>query len=160
MVPPPPWHFSGDSLWITYRVDPCAAAAFLPPGVRPGPDRGAAAIAFFDWQWCTDSGVELRDPVKAQFHECMIVLDCVLDDRPVARVPYAWVDSGVSLVRGFIQGMPKLFGSVWMTRSFPVGRAAPRRQGGGEFSAVVAAEGDAHESLARSWFGPVELAAG
>jgi enduracididine biosynthesis enzyme MppR len=141
MVPHPPWHFSGDALWVTCRLNPAAAAAFLPSGLRPGPDPGAAAIGFFDWQWCTESGAELREPERAQFKECMIALDCLLGDRPVARVPYAWVDSAVPLVRGFIQGMPKLFGSVWLTRSFPVGRAGSRREPGGEFSATLSADG-------------------
>jgi len=141
MVPDPPWYFSGDALWVTCRVRAEAAAAFLPAGLRPGPDPGAAAIAFFDWQWCGESGAELREPVRAQFRECMIALDCLLGDQPVARVPYAWVDSAVPLVRGFIQGMPKMFGSVWLTRSFPVGRAAPRREPGGEFTGAVSADG-------------------
>lgn len=141
MVPSPPWHFAGDALWITYRADPAAVAAFLPPGLTLGADPGAAAIGFYDWQWCTDSGAELRDPVQAQFRECLIVLDCRLGDEPVARVPYAWVDSAVPLVRGFIQGMPKLFGSVWLTRSFPVGRAGPPRTPGSQLSAVASAAG-------------------
>lgn len=140
MIPPPPWHFSGNGIWITYRVNPFAAAAFLPPGLRLGSDEGAAAIGFFEWQWCSDSGAELSDPGRAQFSECLIVLDCVLDDgRPVGRVPYAWVDSVVPLVRGFVQGMPKIPGSVWMTRSFPVGVAGPRREPGARFSATASA---------------------
>lgn len=141
MIPPPPWHFAGDVLWISYRADPVAAQAFLPPGLRPSRHPGAAAIGFFNWQWCSDSGEELRDPVRAQFRECLIALDCMLDDEPVVRVPYAWVDSAVPMVRGFIQGMPKLFGSVWLTHGFPVGRAGPRRGPGGEFSGVVSANG-------------------
>lgn len=141
MVPSPPWHFAGEALWVTYRADPAAVAAFLPPGLEPGPDPGAAAIGFYDWQWCSDSGAELRDPVRAQFRECVIVLDCRLAGEPVGRVPYAWVDSAVPLVRGFIQGMPKLFGSVWLTRSFPIGRAGPPRAPGSELSAAVSAGG-------------------
>ncbi len=141
MVPAPPWHFSGDAVWVTYRADPDAVTAFLPDGLEPGPDPGAAAIGFYDWQWCSDSGAELRDPARAQFRECLIALDCRLDGRPVARVPYAWVDSPVPMLRGFIQGMPKMFGSVWLTRSFPVGRAGPRREPGAEFSATVSADG-------------------
>lgn len=141
MVPAPPWHFSGDALWITFRADPSAVTALLPDGLSPGPDPGFAAIGFYDWQWCTDSGAELQDPVRAQFRECMIALDCQLGDRPVARVPYAWVDSAVPLIRGFIQGMPKLPGAVWLTRSFAVGRAGPRRAVGSRFSAVASSGG-------------------
>jgi len=162
MVPPPPWHFSGDALWVTCRVRPEAAAAFLPAGLRPGPDPGAAAIGFFDWQWCTESGAELLDPMRAQFRECMIALDCLLGDRPVARVPYAWVDSAVPLVRGFVQGMPKLFGSVWLTRGFPVGKAAPRRARGGTFTGTLSAGGrrvlSATVTLAEGVDGPPPLA--
>jgi enduracididine biosynthesis enzyme MppR len=139
LVPPPPWHFSGDAIWIEYRVDPDAAAAFLPPGLRMGADPGLAAIGFYDWQWCGDAQEHLRDPARAQFRECLIALDCALDDEPVARVPYAWVDDVVPLVRGLFQGMPKLPGSIAMTRTFPVGRAAARREAGSRFTAVASA---------------------
>lgn len=154
MIPAPPWHFSGDALWVTYRADPDKAAAFLPPGLMPGPDPGAAAIGFYDWQWCSADGTELRDPGRAQFRECLIVLDCELDGQPAGRVPYAWVDSAVPLLRGFIQGMPKLFGSVWLTRSFPAGRAGPRRQPGTEFSAVAHADGRRIASATVTLAGP------
>lgn len=147
MVPAPPWHFAGDALWITYRVDPEAAASFLPRRMRQGADPGAAAIGFFDWQWCSDSGAELGDPVQAQFKECLILLPCLLEDQPVARVPYAWVDSAVPLLRGYMQGMPKMFGSVWLTRSFPVaGRAGVRRQPAARFSGTISA----HDRLVAS----------
>ncbi len=141
LVPPPPWHFSGDALWVDCRVDPAAAAAFLPPGLLPGPDPGAAAMAFYDWQWCGQDGAELRDPGQAQFREFLVVLDCRLGAEPVARVPYAWVDSVVPLVRGLVQGMPKLYGEVALTRAFPVGRAAARREPGGRFCATASAAG-------------------
>jgi enduracididine biosynthesis enzyme MppR len=141
MIPPPPWHFAGDALWVTYRADPGAVAAFLPPGLTPGPDPGAAAIGFYDWQWCGDAQAELDDPVRAQFKECLIVLDCRLADRPVARFAYAWVDSAVPLVRGVVAGNPKMFGSVWLTRSLPVGRAGPRREPGARFTGVTSADG-------------------
>jgi len=156
MIPPPPWHFAGEALWVTCRVEPSAAAAFLPPGLRPGPDAGAAAIGFYDWQWCTDSGRELRDPVTAQFRECLIVLDCELDGRPAGRVPYAWVDAAVPMLRGFIQGMPKLFGSVWLSRSFPVGRAGPRRGPGADFSAVASAGGRLVATATVTLTGPID----
>lgn len=141
MVPPPPWHFSGNALWITYTVAPDVAASFLPPRLELGQDAGAAAIGFFDWQWCTDAGTELREPGRGQFKECLIALSCTVDGRPVVRVPYAWVDSVVPLVRGLIQGMPKVDGSVWMTRSFPVGRAGVQHRPGAEFTGTLSSLG-------------------
>ena len=36
IVPPPPWHYSGDVLTIEYRTDPANVAALLPAGVGPG----------------------------------------------------------------------------------------------------------------------------
>lgn len=141
MVPPPPWHFAGDALWIGCQIDPAAVTAFLPPGLQAGSDPGAGAVAFYDWQWCTDSEAELRDPAQAQFRECLILVGCEYAGEPAARVPYAWVDSPVPLVRGLIQGMPKLFGSVHLTRSFPIGRAGPRRERGSRFDAVLSAGG-------------------
>ena len=33
IVPPPPWHYSGDVLTVEYRTDPANVAALLPEGV-------------------------------------------------------------------------------------------------------------------------------
>lgn len=140
MVTEPPWHFSGRMLWIDFRVDPESARAFLPAPLCPA-DRsrlGAAAAVFSDWQWCSASKAELDDPARCQFSEFQILLAAEYDGEPVARCPYAWVDSAVSLVRGWIQGMPKQFGSVRLTRSLPVGLAGGRTAPGGRFSGSLA----------------------
>jgi enduracididine biosynthesis enzyme MppR len=139
MVTPPPWYFSGEVLMVEYRVDPEDAAVFLPPGVDPGPDPGSAAAVFAEWQWCSTSGAELDDPVRCQFGEFLILLGCAVGGVPMARCPYAWVDRAVPLVRGWIQGMPKQFGSVHMTRAVEVGRAGPRLAAGGRYAASLAA---------------------
>jgi enduracididine biosynthesis enzyme MppR len=139
MVVPPPWHFSGDFIWVDCRVDPAAAVRFLPPGLSPGPDPGAAAAVFVDWQWCSASGGELADPVRCQFAEFLILLASVHAGQPVARCPYAWVDRAVPLVRGWIQGMPKQFGAIRLTRPVRAGRAGPRLEAGGSFAASLAA---------------------
>jgi enduracididine biosynthesis enzyme MppR len=141
MIPPPPWHFSGECLWIDCRMDGAAVEAFLPEGLEPDPDDGRAAVAFYDWQWCSHSREELLDPRRAQFKECVIVLGCRLGDRSVARIPYAWVDDAVPLVRGFIQGLPKLAGSIWITKGVQAGLGGPRRTAGGVFAATASANG-------------------
>ncbi len=140
LVPPPPWHFAGEVLLVEYRADPAAVRAFLPEGIEPVSDDGDAAVIFGDWQSCTDSGDELLDPVRSQYKECYIALGCRIDGSPAVRAAFTWVDKDFSLVRGLIQGYPKKFGSIWITRDMGVGRSAsPRVEPGGRFGATLAA---------------------
>ncbi len=139
LVPPPPWHYSGDFLIIEYRTHPQAAARFLPAELEPGSDAGAAAAIFADWQSCSESGQELLDPVRAQYREFFVVLSAQYRGEAVTRCPLMWVDKGFSLARGWLQGFPKKPGSVWMTRPVTVGKAGPRLEPGGEFGATLAA---------------------
>ncbi|MBL6279278.1 enduracididine biosynthesis enzyme MppR [Micromonospora fiedleri] len=141
MVTPPPWHFSGEVVMVEYRADPDAVARHLPPGLEPGPDAGAAAAVWAQWQWCSDSGDELEAPERCQFAEFLILLACQHRGVPVVRCPYAWVDSAVSLVRGWIQGMPKQFGEINQTRAVPAGRAGPPMSGAGTFNGVASVFG-------------------
>jgi acetoacetate decarboxylase len=48
-----------------------------------------------------------------------------------------WVDKGMPLVRGLVQGFPKKPGSIWITRPVTVGRAGPRLEPGGRFGASL-----------------------
>ena len=139
LVPPPPWHYSGDLLIVEYTTDPEAARAFLPPELEPDEDLGSAAAIFADWQTCSESGGELLDPVRAQYKEFFVVLACRYQGEPVTRCPFMWVDQAMPLVRGHIQGFPKKAGSVWITRPVTVGRAGPRPEPGGRFAATLAA---------------------
>jgi hypothetical protein len=107
--------------------------------LRQGPIDGRAAFIFGDWQCCTDQGAELLDPVRAQHREVCIVVACTWEGRPVARCPFCWVDSDVSLVRGLIQGFPKKLGDIALTRSFGIGRAGVATAAGARFAATLAA---------------------
>ena len=139
LVPPPPWHYSGDLLVVEYKTDPEAARAFLPPELEPGDDFGSAAAIFADWQSCSDSREELLDPVRAQYKEFFVVLAARYQGEAVTRCPFMWVDRGMPLFRGLVQGFPKKPGSIWITRPVTVGRAGPRLERGGRFGASVAA---------------------
>jgi hypothetical protein len=140
LVPAPPWHYAGEFLVLEYWADPAAVAAVLPPGLGPYPDDpGRCAALFVDWQWCTDGGDELDDPVRGQYREFFVVVNALLGDELVTTCPYIWVDTDVALVRGWIQGFPKKLGRIELTRSFPlVSRAAPPDGPGGRFAATVA----------------------
>jgi len=141
LVPAPPWHYAGEFLVLEYWAEPDAVAAVLPPGLEPyGEDPGRAAALFVDWQWCTEGGDELDDPVRGQYREFFIVVNALLGSELVTTCPYIWVDKDVALVRGWIQGFPKKLGRIELTRSFPlVSPAAPPVGPGGRFAATLTA---------------------
>ena len=51
LLPPPPWHYSGDLLTVEYRTDPAAVRRLLPEPlelVHDDEDPGAVAFIFAD----------------------------------------------------------------------------------------------------------------
>jgi acetoacetate decarboxylase len=140
LLPPPPWHYSGDLLTVEYRTDPAKVAELLPAPLQPAPDDpGAVALIWADWQSCGEDGAELLDPVRAQYKECFAVVRCSFNGQVFSRCVYIWVDSDFALVRGLHQGYPKKLGSIYQTRPHPYGRAAPRIAAGSRFGGTLAA---------------------
>jgi acetoacetate decarboxylase len=138
-VAPPPWHYSGDFLIVEYRTNPDAVIALLPKELEPADDPGAVAAIFADWQSCSDDLHELLDPIQAQYKEFFLVIGCKFEGQAASRCVYIWVDKDFSMYRGWIQGFPKKLGSIHMTRTFPVGKAAPRIGPGARFGATCTA---------------------
>jgi acetoacetate decarboxylase len=180
LLPPLPWHYSGDLLTVEYRTDPAAIAALLPDGVSlPHDDEDPGAVAFIwaDWQSCGDDGAELLDPVRAQYKEAFVVVRCRYEDRLFSRCLFIWVDKDFALVRGYLQGYPKKLGSIHQTRPVTRGHAGPRLEVGGRFGMTLAAsdrrlaqatitlEGEratngfvnGHAMLHHRWFPRIEL---
>ncbi|HYG91910.1 MAG TPA: acetoacetate decarboxylase family protein [Azospirillum sp.] len=128
LAPAPPWHYAGWLFSIDYEVDTATAAGFLPEGF--GKATGRATVHFADWQ-ATSDGSELLDPVYSQYRECFVLVEAERDGAPVNFCPFIYVDQDVSMIRGWLQGLPKKFGSVWITRTYPLDHvaAAPPRAG-------------------------------
>ena len=139
LVAPPPWHFSGDLLCIEFRTAPEVASAFLPAALAKGERLGHGAAVFADWQSTSDSGEELGDPIRSQFKEFYVLLACEVDGVPAARCAFMWVDKAFALARGWLQGLPKKHGSIWMSRPIAIGRAGPRLEPGARFAGSLAA---------------------
>jgi acetoacetate decarboxylase len=140
IVPPPPWHYSGELLILEYRTDPAALAELLPDGIElADEDPGAVAAIWADWQSCADTRAELLDPVRSQYKEMFFVVRCQYRDQLYSRCIYIWVDKDFALVRGYHQGYPKKLGSIHLTRPVTVGKAGPRLEPGGRFGATLAA---------------------
>ena len=140
IVPPPPWHYSGDVLTVEYRTEPGGVAAWLPDAVEPAEDEpDAVALIFADWQSCSADGGELLDPVRSQYKEAFVVVRCRYRGETYSRCVLIWVDKDFALARGWFQGYPKKLGSIWMTRPVTVGNAGPRLGPGAVFGATLAA---------------------
>jgi acetoacetate decarboxylase len=142
LLPPPPWHYSGDLLTVEYRTDPSALGALLPEGVslaHDDEDPGAVAFIWADWQSCGADRTELLDPVRSQYHEAFVVVRCRYAGQLYSRCLFIWVDKDFALVRGYLQGYPKKFGSVQQTRPVTRGEAGPRLEAGGTFGMTLAA---------------------
>jgi acetoacetate decarboxylase len=139
IVPAPPWHYSGDFLVVEYRTDPAAVTALLPKELEPADDPSAVAAIFADWQSCREDRQELLDPIQAQYKEFFVVVGCKFRGQPASRCVYIWVDKDFAMYRGWIQGFPKKLGSIHMTRTYSVGKAAPRVEAGSRFAATCTA---------------------
>ena len=141
IVAPPPWHYSGEIIAVDFKAPVDAVAALLPSGMQPSPD-GAASVVFADW--CSSSDHDQRvlaDPGVGQYREAYLVLHAVRGDKKVGRVPFIWVDSELSLLRGQIQGFPKKLGQIEMTRAVTLGKGGVRKESGGRFAAHATSHG-------------------
>src|ERR1700761_9612130 len=127
----PPWHYSSDCLAIEYWADQNAVAALLPPGVTLDEKAGGRAFFWFlDWQF-TRSDDELTDPARYQYREAVTLVEPIFEGRLINYCPFIFVDNDAAIARGWTQGFPKKFGSIYQTRSFsaPSAAAAPLAKG-------------------------------
>ncbi|MCP1358718.1 acetoacetate decarboxylase family protein [Aneurinibacillus migulanus] len=141
LLPPPPWHYSGDFMTIEYRADPDAVIALLPDELEPADDPGAVNLIFADWQSCSENGREITEPYYSQYKEVMFYVGAKYKGKPVCRCVYIWVDKDYAMLRGLVQGFPKKLGEVWMTRPTTVGKAGMRLEPGGIFAGTLSAGG-------------------
>jgi hypothetical protein len=139
LLPPPPWHYSGDLLTVEYRTDPRRVADLLPdPLELAEDDPGAVAFIWADWQSTAADGAQLLDPVLGQYKEAFVVVRCQFKGQTFSRCVFIWVDTDFAIARGIHQGYPKKLGSIHQTRPHPYG-PAPRLEAGARFGASLAA---------------------
>ena len=128
LIPAPPWHYAGQLLSLAFDVDRAAAQSLLPDGL--GQATGSAAAHFCEWQ-STSDGSELLDPAYSQYREFLALIEVERQGARCFYCPFIYVDQDLSMARGWLQGWPKKFGSVWLTRSYELAHpaAAPSRAG-------------------------------
>lgn len=140
ILPPTPWHYSGELLTIEYRTDVDAIRSVLPEEFElADEDPGAVAAIWADWQSCSDDFNEVLDPIRGQYKEVFFVVRCKYNGKAFSRCVFIWVDKDYAVVRGQHQGYPKKMGSIHLSRPVVVGKAGPRLESGGQFGATLAA---------------------
>jgi acetoacetate decarboxylase len=140
IAPEMPWFYSGNLLTVEYRTDPKNVKALLPNGIElTDEDPGAVAIIWADWQSCSQSKLELLDPLRSQYLEAFAVIRCKYKGETYSRCVAIWVTKDFSLARGWFQGYPKKFGSIGVTRIFNHGKGTPKLEKGAQLGASLAA---------------------
>jgi acetoacetate decarboxylase len=124
LVPSPPWHFAGDALAVEFWNDPDISVHTLPTDVELDRERLGHSVALFtDYQFTAQNSEHL-DPARYQCRGFSVLLDTMWKGSRIAWCPYCYVDNDAALMRGWIQGYPRKFGSVHQTRSFATASAA------------------------------------
>ena len=142
LVPPPPWHFAGDVLAVEFWNDPDVSVQTLPTGVELDKKSPGHSVALFtDYQF-TAQNDEYLDPARYQSRGFSVLLDAMWKGSRIAWCPYCYVDNDAALMRGWIQGYPRKFGTVHQTRTFAADSAASAPLvHNGRFSASMSAHG-------------------
>ena len=140
LIPNPPWFYSGTLLTVEYRTAIENVRAILPPDIDLAPDDpGAVAFIWADWQSCSTGGLELLDPIRAQYLEAFVVVRCSYQGVTYSRCVAIWVTKDFAIGRGWFQGYPKKLGSVHVTRLFNHGKATPRLEAGAQLGGTLSA---------------------
>jgi len=142
LVPSPPWHFAGDVLAVEFWNDPDVTAHIFPVGVElDEKSRGHSVAVFTDYQFTAQNDEHL-DPARYQCRGFSVFLDAMWNGTRIAWCPYCYVDNDAALMRGWIQGYPRKFGTVHQTRTFAAASmASAPLVHGGRFSASMSAHG-------------------
>jgi acetoacetate decarboxylase len=142
LVPPPPWHFAGDVLAVEFWNDPDVSVQILPAGMELDAKCPGHSVALFtDYQFTAQNDEHL-DPARYQCRGFSVLLDAIWKGTRIAWCPYCYVDNDAALMRGWIQGSPRKFGTVHQTRNFAAASAASAPLAhDGRFSACMSAQG-------------------
>jgi Acetoacetate decarboxylase (ADC) len=93
--------------------------------------------------WIGNSPAPMMSSPSYQYREAFVLVEAIFEGTPINYCPYIFVDNDAAIARGWAQGFPKKFGSIFQTRSFsaPSAAAAPLAKGS-RFGASVAAHGE------------------
>lgn len=112
-----PHHISAEALHVVFRVDPDAAAPYLPPQLSLGEDpMGFAFVADMAKVSAAKADAGAPEPQTAQYNEGIVGLYCHHNGAPGRFSAFIWVNRDWSAVFGHFMGFAKKMGDVYKTR--------------------------------------------
>ncbi len=144
LVQTPPWYYGGELMQLLFKADPGQARQFIPAPLEMGPEPGAGIIWFVEWVSVSEADPDLafRNPERAIYKECIVLLQCSFHGEVGYLVPFIWVDNDFTLMRGFIQGFPKVLGRIYMTRLHEMNPLVGGRQAGAKLKGICESCGE------------------
>lgn len=144
LVQSPPWFYGGELMQLMFKTDPQQARKFIPAPLEMGPEPGAGIVWFVEWVSVseTDPDLAFRNPERAVYKECIVLLQCSFQGEVGYLVPFIWVDNDFTLMRGFIQGFPKTLGRIYMTKLHDMNPLVGGRQAGAKLKGICEACGE------------------
>ena len=90
LMDPPPWHYGGDVMHLSFSADPEKVRALIPPPLEMGPNPGEGAVWFMEWVSVSDSNPDLYffNPERSIYRECIVMVRCRFEGASGYYVPY------------------------------------------------------------------------
>ncbi|RLG77899.1 MAG: acetoacetate decarboxylase [Thermoprotei archaeon] len=127
-VPPGPWVYGFTGVGVRYRANPSALKNVVPRPLEPADDGEVFAyVVEIVSQSLSDVKWNLELPDAVQYHEAAFFVKVLYGGRTYAYCPYMWVDTDLSLLRGFLAGFPKKLARISYTKLHPLLHGEPRR---------------------------------
>ncbi len=144
LVDAPPWYYGGELMQLFFKTDPDRARSFIPAPLEMGPDPGSGIVWFVEWISVSESHPDMayENPERAIYKECIVLLQCSYQGETGYLVPFIWVDNDFTLLRGFIQGFPKVLGRIYMTKLHALNPKVGGRRPGAKLKGICEAGGE------------------
>jgi len=126
LVPRGPWVYGLTGLGVSYRADPRMLEQVVPRPLEPASD-GEVFAYIAEIISTSESAPTFAEemPDVAQYHEAAFFVKTVYKGAAYAYCPFMYVDTDLSLVRGFIAGFPKKLARIAYTKIHPLIHGTP-----------------------------------
>lgn len=144
LVDAPPWYYGGELMQLLFKTDPDQARKFIPAPLEMGPEPGSGIVWFVEWISVSESNPDMayENPERSIYKECIVLLQCSYQGETGYLVPFIWVDNDFTLLRGFIQGFPKVLGRIYMTKLHALNPKIGGRGPGAKLKGICEANGE------------------